>query len=146
MSTHNNTPAARDDRGEGLDAAYMDVADFQRAFGQPVADAPAALDRPTKRRRLAWMREELEELEAAETIEDQADAIIDLVYFAMGCLTEMGVPPEGVWQAVHKANMAKLWPDGVHVDAVGKVIKPAGWRNPEGDIRDYIASLHRSRM
>lgn len=137
-------PSPRGNRGEGLDAAYLDVADFQRAFGHPVASRPTTLEGMAKQRRLAWMREELEEFEAAGTIEDQADAIIDLVYFAMGCLTEMGVPPEGVWEAVHKANMSKLWPDGVHVDAVGKVIKPAGWRNPEGDIRDYVDGLRHS--
>jgi Uncharacterized protein conserved in bacteria len=126
---------------KGLDEAYADVKAFQIAFGGHVAARPRMLERLKKQRRIAWMREEIEELATAETVEEQADAVIDLVYFAMGCLVEMGVPPSGVWSAVHKANMAKLWPDGVHTNSTGKVVKPAGWNGPDEEIREYIAGL-----
>lgn len=127
----------------GLDEAFEDVKAFQIAFGAPVGERPAALTGDRKRRRIEWMREELEEYAEAETVEDQADALIDLMYFAVGCLVEMGVPPSGVWNAVHKANMAKLWPDGVHTSPIGKVVKPEGWVAPEEEIRRYIATLPR---
>lgn len=129
----------------GIDEPFEDVKDFQVAFGNPVGEHPHILTGREKLRRLEWMREELDELAEANTVEDQADAIIDLLYFAFGYLVEMGVPPSGVWNAVHKANMAKLWEDGVHTNAIGKVIKPEGWKGPEDEIRDYIALLERSK-
>ena len=44
---------------------------------------------------------------------------------------------------VQRANMAKLWPDGKpHYNPKdGKVIKPAGWEDPEPKIRAYIDSV-----
>ncbi len=126
---------------DGIDEPFEDVREFQKTFGYPVGCQPQKLERAVKERRLMWLREELDEFAAADTVEDQADAIIDLMYFAFGCLVEMGVPPHGVWNAVHKANMAKLWPDGVHTSAVGKVVKPEEWQSPEAEIRRYIAAL-----
>lgn len=125
----------------GIDEAFEDVRTFHSAFGHSVGGKPRILDGTEKSRRIAWLMEEIAELESADTVEDQADAIVDLIYFALGYLVEMGVPPSGVWKAVQKANMAKLWPDGVHTNAIGKVIKPEGWKGPEEDIRKYIASL-----
>lgn len=125
----------------GIDQAFEDVKDFQLAFGNYIGPRPNPLPESDKRRRIEWMREELDELQAAETVEEQADAVIDLVYFAMGVLVEMGVPPSGVWQAVHAANMAKVWPDGVHYNETGKVVKPPDWKGPDEAIGRYVASL-----
>ena len=125
----------------GINEPFEDVKQFQIAFGHPVGETPCPLSGHEKKRRISWLNEEIAELEAAETVEDQADAIIDLMYFAFGYLVEMGVPPAGVWQAVHRANMAKLWPDGAHVDAMGKVVKSPHWRGPEEETRKYIAEL-----
>ena len=83
-------------------------------------------------KRYNWMLEELEELRKANSIHDQADAIIDLMYFALGTMVEMGVRPERLFEIVHEANMSKIWPDGkVHYAADGKVIKHPSWRPPE---------------
>lgn len=125
---------------DSLDQAYEDVERFHAAFNHPVSNHPRALKGGEKSRRITWMQEEIRELEAAETIEDQADAIVDLIYFALGYLVEMGVSPNGIWRAVQQANMAKRWPDGVRTDAMGKVIKPDGWKSPEEEIRAIIAS------
>ena len=125
----------------GINDPFEDVKEFQIAFGNPVGASPRPLSGHEKHRRIEWMREEIAELSDAESVEDQADAIIDLMYFAFGYLVEMGVPPSGVWDAVHKANMTKLWPDGVHTNEIGKVIKPPNWVGPEESIRDYIHLL-----
>lgn len=127
--------------GEGIDSAYEDVKAFQIAFGNPIGKRPSTLTGHEKERRIEWMREEIEELAVADTVVEQADAIIDLLYFAFGYLVEMGVPPSGAWNAVHAANMAKLWPDGVHTNAVGKVVKPHGWHGPEQAIGRYVEIL-----
>jgi len=75
--------------------------------------------------------EELSEFDEASNLEEQTDALIDLIYFAMGGLLKMGVAPGAAFAQVHEANMRKR--RGInetrpkqHVDA----IKPEGWTPP----------------
>jgi predicted HAD superfamily Cof-like phosphohydrolase len=116
------------------------VREFHIAFGHPVGDAPTALgpDRVLKRAR--WMREELDEFCDAERLDEQADAMIDLIYFALGTLVEMGVRPKTLFEIVHDANMAKMSADGVpHYAEDGKTIKPQGWRDPRESIQSELS-------
>lgn len=87
------------------------------------------------------LTEEIEEFKAASSIVHQVDALLDLIYFAAGGLTRLGFPAEAsmvMFQAVHKANMAKKKgikeTRGHELDAV----KPEGWVAPEGSIADII--------
>lgn len=122
-----------------LDDAFDQVADFHLRFGHPVAQRPALLRPPRADGRVAWMREEIDEFVVATDVVDQADAMIDLIYFALGTLVEMGVRPGPLFDIVHGANMAKLWPDGVpRVREDGKTIKPPAWRDPADALRDEI--------
>jgi len=90
--------------------------------------------------RLEWamhaFREEIKEFEDATKagdIVEAADGLVDLVYFALGRLHEMGVPASAVWEAVHQKNMEKRRgelskrPGSRGHDA----IKPAGWTPPD---------------
>ena len=115
-----------------LDRAWEDVRVFHAAFGHPAPDAPSQLTQETAERRAAWIEEEAQELREATSIEAQADAFIDVIYFAIGGLVEMGIQPGALWDIVQGANMAKLWPDGRprHRKSDGKVIKPEGWEDP----------------
>jgi predicted HAD superfamily Cof-like phosphohydrolase len=115
-----------------LDRAWTDVRAFHLAFGAPAPAAPTGLDRDQVERRAAWIEEEAEELREATTIAEQADAFIDVIYFALGGLVEMGIAPGPLWNIVQGANMAKLWPDGRPRwrESDGKVIKPEGWQDP----------------
>ena len=58
------------------------------------------------------MNEEVAEFLVAQDIYEQADAMIDLIYFALGTLVEMGLEADELFDIVQKANMAKLWSDG----------------------------------
>lgn len=117
---------------------YEDVREFHLAFNHPVGLEPNALDADLVEKRVKWMREEIDEfVEAAENgdIVEMYDAMIDLDYFCKGTLVAMGTAPEPGWQAVHRANMAKLHdvdgtPTAVY-DEYGKVIKPEGWVAPD---------------
>ena len=114
-----------------LDDRFQDVAAFHDRFGHPMADRPTLLPPERVKSRLGWMQEELDEFRDATTVVDQADAMIDLMYFALGTLVEMGVRPDPLFEIVQRANMGKLWEDGrPRYDATGKVIKPATWRDP----------------
>jgi predicted HAD superfamily Cof-like phosphohydrolase len=115
-----------------IDRAFEDVRAFHLAFGAPAPEAPAELARDRVMGRAAWIEEEAQELREATTIDAQADAFIDVIYFAVGGLVEMGIQPGALWDIVQGANMAKLWPDGRprFREGDGKVIKPAGWQDP----------------
>ncbi len=114
-----------------MDSAWEKVREFHVAFGAPHRDAPELLPPDRIAARAEWMREEIDELLEAETIAEQADAMIDLIYFALGTLVEMGVRPQPLFDIVQEANMSKLWPDGKpHYREDGKVIKSPHWADP----------------
>jgi predicted HAD superfamily Cof-like phosphohydrolase len=115
-----------------LDSVWRDVRAFHVAFEHPAPDTPTVLDEPEIARRSAWIEEEVSELREARSITDQADAFIDVIYFAVGGLVNLGIRPGELWAIVHAANMAKLWPDGrPRWRDDGKIIKPEGWEPPE---------------
>jgi len=115
-----------------LDDPFNKVREFHLAFNHQCPERPELLREPRSSKRYNWMREELEEFRKATSIHDQADAMVDLIYFALGTLVEMGVRPGRLFDIVHEANMKKLWPDGkVHYAADGKVIKHPSWQPPE---------------
>ncbi|MDR0248988.1 MAG: hypothetical protein LBI44_04970 [Oscillospiraceae bacterium] len=115
-----------------MDEAWEAVAEFHRAFGAPAENSPCLLAPPDAAARAAWMREEIDEFLEAADIPGQADAMTDLIYFALGTLVQMGVRPQALFNIVHAANMRKLHPDGKpRRRADGKVVKPEGWQDPE---------------
>src|SRR5262245_36710203 len=115
-----------------LDQPFMQVREFHVAFNHHCPEKPRFLPEDRVAKRYNWMLEELEEFRKATTIHDQADAMVDLMYFALGTLVEMGVKPGSLFEIVHEANMKKLWPDGkVHYAPDGKVIKHPSWQPPE---------------
>ena len=126
-----------------MDREFEKVKEFQEVFGLPVSGKPVMLTPDRINVRAGWLREEIDEFEEAGNIYEQADAMIDLMYFALGALVEMGVKPENLFDIVHEANMSKLWSDGkVHRrESDGKVIKPPEWEDPEPKIRAAIDSM-----
>ena len=119
---------------------WNDVREFHEKFGHPVATAPAMVAKKRALSRAQWMNEEVAEFLIADDIYEQADAMIDLIYFALGTLVEMGLEADELFEIVQQANMAKLWPDGKpHYNPKdGKVIKPEGWEDPAPKIRACI--------
>lgn len=54
-----------------------------------------------------------------------AAELADLLYVVYGTAEELGIPLQEVFQAIHAANMGKVWDDGqVHRNDYGKIIKP----------------------
>lgn len=114
----------------GLDYAFLQVRGFHKVMGQPAPDAPSLQPYEHVKRRADWIRSECEELEDPDkqTITDQTDAYMDIIYFGLGGLVEIGVLPQSVLDIVNGANMAKVWPDGsVRRREDGKIIKPDNW-------------------
>ena len=124
-----------------MNKEYEKVREFHKRFGAPYADAPVLLSRDRVEKRSEWMREEIDELNEASDIYEQADAMIDLIYFALGTLAEIGVKPDEIFDIVHEANMSKLFEDGtVHYKGT-KVIKPPHWQDPKPKIIAAIDAM-----
>jgi predicted HAD superfamily Cof-like phosphohydrolase len=106
---------------------------FQLAMNQPVAVKPVAMDEVRQQQRYEYMAEELMEFIGSTELVDQADAMIDLIYLAIGTLVELGVQPEPLFQIVQNANMSKLWEDGKPRlnPETNKVMKPSTFVRPE---------------
>jgi predicted HAD superfamily Cof-like phosphohydrolase len=125
-----------------MNKEYELVREFHRRFGHPIADAPHMLDDERVSSRGKWMLEELYEFFESTDMYEQADAIIDLMYFALGTLVEMGMPPDELFAVVHEANMAKLWEDGIpRYDEIGKTLKPDGWTDPAPKLKAVVDGM-----
>ena len=110
----------------------QDIHDFHQKFGLMSPDGPTSLDPELRAFRIKFMQEELDEYVNSTTLEDQFDALIDLVYVALGTAYLHGFPfPEG-WARVQAANMTKVR----GTKATSKrgsdfdVVKPPGWTPP----------------
>jgi len=112
--------------------AFCDVRDFHITFGHPAPPVPTVQPEDRAHKRGKWIVDEVDELQEATTLMEQADAYIDIIYFAVGGLVELGINPGPLWDIVHGANMAKRQPDGsVLRREDGKIIKPDSWVAPD---------------
>jgi predicted HAD superfamily Cof-like phosphohydrolase len=118
-----------------------DVKAFRTKFDQRVSDSPVHLTSRRLAQRANFMLEELREfadasglalhndkfvpMVNAQSLAGQADALVDLVYVALGTASLMGLPWDELWDDVHQANMRKL------LGSQGDVVKPPGWRGPQ---------------
>ena len=117
---------------------FNKVKEFQVIANQPISEKPKMLDIERVNVRYRWMKEELDEFVAAKDLVEQTDAMIDLMYFALGTMVEMGVEPDSVFDIVHKANMSKLKNSRVLYDKNGKVRKSGNWHSPYHKIKREI--------
>lgn len=116
------------------DKELEDVRAFHNKFD--ILDSGRTPTMLTKRKlteRIECMQEELDEFKAAVAAQDfaeQADALIDLVYFVKGTAVMMGLPWEELWDDVQRANISKVRGVTKRGHAVD-VTKPAGWVKPQ---------------
>ncbi len=90
-------------------------------------------------RRIAFMLEELIEYIEAETLVDQFDALLDLIYMAAGTGVQQRLPMNAGWNVVHGANMGKVrGPDLPVRNEHGKVQKPEGWVAPQEKLQALL--------
>lgn len=119
---------------------FEDVGDFHRKFGLHTSDeapGPQPENFELLEFRIKFMDEELNEFIASIENGDEAgafDALLDLVYVAMGTAHLRGYPWQEGWDAVQAANMAKVRAQADGSDSKRgssfDVVKPAGWYPP----------------
>lgn len=112
----------------------------QEILDFPIPPVPTRLHPTRKKFAVSAIGEELIEFEQAETLADEADALLDMCYFAYGRLVEMGLMPSVLFDEVHRANMAKKRGDlkKARSEFSGgyDAVKPPGWTPP--DLEPYF--------
>ena len=109
----------------------MDIAAMLAEFHETFYGEPFGSGGDLGLRRKLHDEEGQELLGALDLGDDAAIAheLADVVYIAYGTAHTMGLPLDAVIAAVHRANMAKVGPDGaLRFRQDGKLLKPAGWR------------------
>jgi predicted HAD superfamily Cof-like phosphohydrolase len=93
---------------------------------------------------IAALGEELQEFVDSPSLIDDADALLDLCYFAIGGLVRSGLSAkqiEEIFNVIHNANMNKnagIKSTRKGYDGVTDAIKPEGWMPPEDQIKGII--------
>lgn len=102
-------------------------------FGIETPPEPRSLETAVMVGRFEMMLEELVELMRAHRAGDlaeEADALVDLVVFAMGTAVLMGLPWDDVFGEVMRANLAKERGVGKRRNGLD-LVKPEGWTPPD---------------
>ena len=84
------------------------VREFQIAAGQQPADKPTLYTHNGTILNAKLIQEELNEYLEAESLEDIADAIGDLLVVVLGAACQHGIDMEPVFAEIHKSNMTKF--------------------------------------
>jgi predicted HAD superfamily Cof-like phosphohydrolase len=84
------------------------------------------------------IKEEFGELLSAKNVEEEFDALIDILVVTVGALHSLGVDAESGWNEVMRTNFDKIDPDTgkVRKRDDGKVLKPEGWQPP--NLKQFI--------
>lgn len=116
---------------------FEDVRKFHEKFGRQYDGPPRILSTEEVAFRLGFLEEELEELRKAVNDQDLAeiaDALVDLVWVALGTAERCGLAFNRHWAEVRAANMRKVPVAHSGESKRGSALdikKPPGWRGPE---------------
>ncbi len=115
---------------------FHDVVDFHNKYGLVYIGKARPLDKSTQAYRIHFLEEELNEFIQSANLDDtvgMADALIDIVYVAMGTAYMMGLPWQKLWNEVQRTNMNKIRATDANQSKRKNsldVIKPEGWEPP----------------
>jgi len=76
------------------------------------------------------VNDELQELREATDVAEQADALVDAIYYICDTAVRHGMNLDRVFDIVHGANMQKVVDGRVIRRDDGKIMKPEGWQDP----------------
>lgn len=120
----------------------QDIALFHEKFNLEYEGPPRLLAQDLHAFRSNFMEEELAEYckaYAEQDLEGQLDALVDLVYVALGTAYLHGFDFNEAWRRVQHANMQKVRAQTSSDSKRGSmhdVVKPKGWRPP--DLSDLV--------
>jgi predicted HAD superfamily Cof-like phosphohydrolase len=108
---------------------FRDQEKFMRACGQSVGESNQSQYTLYK----SLITEEFNELQDADNLVDELDALIDIMVVTIGALHSGGYDAEGAWKEVMRSNFDKIDKETglVRKRDDGKVLKPLGWTAPD---------------
>jgi predicted HAD superfamily Cof-like phosphohydrolase len=107
---------------------FRDQEKFMRACGQTVD----TFNESQYKMYQDLIKEEILELQSANDMEAELDALIDILVVTIGAIHSAGFDADGAWKEVMKTNFAKIDKKTgmVRKREDGKVLKPLGWKPP----------------
>lgn len=115
-----------------------DIRDFHVKFGLEYSGVPRLLPQDLADFRIKFLNEEFQEYikaVAENDLEGSLDALVDLVYIALGTAYLQGLPFKAGWDIVQNCNMTKVRAaaDGANSKRGSKydIVKPEGWQGPK---------------
>lgn len=122
-----------------LNEAVNLIREFQKKADQPIANQPCKMSEEQVIKRIKWIKKELEELKNAQNEYEQADALIDALYYLLGGFVDMGINPDELFKIVHRSNMKKVAnPTRIKKDSDNRILKPHGFLHPDEKIQQEI--------
>jgi predicted HAD superfamily Cof-like phosphohydrolase len=118
------------------------IAEFHEKFGLAYNEGPRQLPTELKEFRIKFLLEELTEYVSAsfnENKAEQLDALIDIVYIALGTAYLQGFDFAEGFKRVHEANMKKVRATEASQSlrkSTLDIVKPKGWQVP--DLTDLV--------
>lgn len=114
------------------------VAEFTQACHDDLPQKPTLMTKEAVSFIRTMVNDELDELEEANTVVDQADALVDAIYYICDCAARHGVNLDNLFKIVHGANMKKVVNGKVIRRDDGKILKPEGWEAPEPKLEKEV--------
>lgn len=121
---------------------FEDVEEFHAKYGIAYYGPPNEMSLLLQRTRIGHMLEELNEYTSSvmmDDLEGALDALVDLIYVALGTAHLHGFDFNEAWKRVHHANMQKVraaCPEDSKRGVDFDVVKPKGWEAP--DLADLV--------
>lgn len=106
------------------------VCEFTRACQDDLPQQPVLMPPDHIAFIRAMVNDEMDELEEAESITEQADALVDAIYYICDCAVRHGMNLDPLFDIVHSANMMKVVDGKVIRRDDGKIMKPDTWQDP----------------
>lgn len=119
------------------------VKEFSKACGE-IAPKPVFLNKEKIDFLFQMVKDEFEELKVAKDGAEQADALVDMIYYVIDTAVKNGYNLDPVFDIVHQANMNKVINGKVTRRADGKILKPLGWTSPDRLIAKEIEKQSKS--
>jgi predicted HAD superfamily Cof-like phosphohydrolase len=109
----------------------------QLANNNKLPNTPQVLQTPAIEFITKMVNDELQELKDAKNTSEQADALVDAIYYLCDTACRHGINLDPIFDIVHKANLTKV-KNKIIKSTEGKVEKPVDWVDPIVDVNIEI--------
>lgn len=103
-----------------------------------LGNQPQVLSKEEVKFLCTMVEDEMEELKQAKDVGEQADALVDAIYYLLDGAAKKGINLDPIFSIVHENNLTKVKNKKVLHSKEGKVLKPSNWKDPSLLIKKEI--------